>query len=155
MYPLEEKKTLGMTVWSQFRIITSLVVAVDRTNTSGTKILKNNSELSYWTTEDVARIVQFIRTSNMQPLFEDFADMKKEKELSLLGKATKVWKAVQESPNRLFQGQMLENIRKRTDLNIQMQHFKLPNSKYIVPTRITIHPKECVKVTSRLVFTWL
>ena len=102
-----EKKTLGMTVWRQVRIIKSLVVAVDRTNTSGTKILKNNSELSYWTTEDVARIVQFIRTSNMQPLFEDFADMKKEKELSLLGKATKVWKAVQESPNGLFQRQML------------------------------------------------
>ena len=53
MYPMEdspEKKTLGMTVWSQVRIITSLVVAVDRTNTSEAKILKNNSELSYWTT---------------------------------------------------------------------------------------------------------
>ena len=45
-----EKKTLGMTVWRQVRIITSLVVAVDRTNTSEAKILKNNSELSYWTT---------------------------------------------------------------------------------------------------------
>ena len=45
-----EKKTLGITVWRQVRIITSLVVAVDRTNTSEAKILKNNSELSYWTT---------------------------------------------------------------------------------------------------------
>ena len=150
-----EKRKLGMTVWNQVRIITSLVVTVDRINTSETKILKNNSELSYCTTEDVARMVQFIRTSNMQPLFADIADLTQEKELSLLGKATKVWKAVQESPNRLFQRQMMENIRKRTDLNIQMQHFRPPNSKYIVPTRITIHPKECVKVTSRLVFTWL
>ena len=46
MHPMEdspEKKTLGMTVWSQIRIITSLVVAVDKTNTSEAKTLKNNS----------------------------------------------------------------------------------------------------------------
>ena len=84
-----EKKTLGMTVWRQVRIITSLVVAVDKTNTSEAKTLKNNSKLSYLTTEDVARIVQFIRTSNMQTLFEDIADLTQEKDLSLLGKATK------------------------------------------------------------------
>ena len=85
-----------MTVWNQVRIITSLVVTVDRTNTSETKILKNNSELSYWITEDMARLVQFIRTSNMQLLFAEITELTQVKELSLLGKATKVWKAVQE-----------------------------------------------------------
>ena len=59
-------------------------------------------------------------TVHLQTLFEDIADLTQEKELSFLGKATKVWKAVQESPNRLFQRQMMENIRKRTDLNIQI-----------------------------------
>ena len=77
MHPMEdssEKRTLGMTVWRQIRIITSMVVAVDKTNTSKAKILKDNSTLSYWITEDMARIVQLIRTSNMQSPFEDIAD---------------------------------------------------------------------------------
>ena len=74
MYSMEdssEKKKMGMTVWSQVRIITSWVVTLDRINTSEPKILKNNSELSYWATEDVARMVQFIETLNMQLLFAD------------------------------------------------------------------------------------
>ena len=60
MHPMEdssEKKTLDITVWSQIRIITSMVVAVDKINTSEAKTLKSNSRLSYGTTEDVARIV--------------------------------------------------------------------------------------------------
>ena len=60
MHPMEdssEKKTLDITVWSQIRIITSMVVAVDKINTSEAKTLKSNSRLSYGTTEDVGRIV--------------------------------------------------------------------------------------------------
>ena len=64
MEDISEKKTLGITVWSQIRIITSMVVAVDKNNTSKAKTLKNNSRLSYWTTEEVARLVQFIQNSN-------------------------------------------------------------------------------------------
>ena len=64
MEDISEKKTLGITVWSQIRIITSMVVAVDKNNTSKAKTLKNNSRLSYWTAEEVARLVQFIQTSN-------------------------------------------------------------------------------------------
>ena len=72
MHPMEdspEKRTLGMTVWRQTRIIPSMVVFVDKTNTSEAKILNDKRRLSYWTTEDVARIAQFIRNSNMQSLF--------------------------------------------------------------------------------------
>ena len=66
-----EKRALGITVWRQVRIITSMVVVVDKTNASKAKTLINNSRLSFWVTEDVARVAQFIRNSNMQSLFED------------------------------------------------------------------------------------
>ena len=43
----------------------------------------------------------------------------------------------------------MENIRKRTDLKIQLlQHFKPPNLKYVTPTRSTVNPKECFKATN-------
>ena len=47
IHPMEdgsEKKTLAMTVWSQIRIITSMVVAVNKANTSKAKILKDNGK---------------------------------------------------------------------------------------------------------------
>ena len=120
-----EKRALGMTVWRQTRIITSMVVVVDKTNAFKAKILNNNSRLSFWATEYVARIAQFIRNSNMQSLFEDIATQ--EKELALLEKATKVWENDQVSTNKLYQRQTMEDIKKRTDLNIQLHHFKPPN----------------------------
>ena len=132
MHPMEdspEKRDLGMTVRRQTRIITSMVVVVDKTNTSEAKILNDNSRLSYWTTEDVARIAQFMRNSNMQSLFEDIANTTQEKELALLERATKVWKTDQDSPNKLYQRQTIEGIKTRTDLNAKLPTTTLQTSK--------------------------
>ena len=63
-----EKRLLGMTVWRQIRTIISMVVVTNKTNVNKGKTIINNSRLSYWVTEDVARIAEFIQNSDMQSL---------------------------------------------------------------------------------------
>ena len=152
MKPMEdssEKRLLGMTVWKIVRAIISKVVvttpAVSTAPTAPEKTVLNNSGLSYWATEDVARIAEYIRNSDMQLLFQEVIKVTQEKELALLGKASKMWETDPNPTSKLKQ--TIEDIKKRTDLNIQPHHFRTPNPKHFIPTRRTVHPIECFRAT--------